>query len=120
MNRDNYYLRLCLFVQLLAESLYGAFVLIGETRGKIVDEKVACGRRVIVSRLCVILLSSVKLGAKKLLAGNGCSLIAAAGRAVSKTIKSETSSAPAPIVFFMAYLPKSTAGTVAASAVAVK
>ena len=113
MNRDNYYLRLCLFVQLLAESLNGAFVLIGETRGKIVDEKVACGRRVIV-------LSSVKLGAKKLLAGNGCSLIAAAGRAVSKTIKSETSSAPAPIVFFMAYLPKSTEGTVAASAVAVK
>ena len=114
MNRDNYYLRLCLFVQLLAESLYGAFVLIGETRGKIVDEKVT-------SLDCVvILLSSVKLGEKKLLAGNGCSLIAAAGRAVSKTIKSETSSAPAPIVFFMAYLPKSTAGTVAASAVAVK
>ena len=52
LNRDNYYLRLCLFVQLLAESLYGAFVLIGETRGKIVDEKVACGRRVIVLRLC--------------------------------------------------------------------
>ena len=48
LNRDDYYLRLCLFVQLLAESLYGALVLIGETRGKIVDEKVACGRRIIV------------------------------------------------------------------------
>lgn len=120
LNRDNYYLRLCLFVQLLAESLNGAFVLIGETRGKIVDEKVACGRRVIVLRLCGHFVVIGKAWGEKLLAGNGCSLIAAAGRAVSKTIKSETSSAPAPIVFFMAYLPKSTEGTVAASAVAVK